>query len=142
MLAHKRFFTSGHQLHNVMIALSALNDVGDEPVAAKRVAHAIKSSAVPVTITMLCHVITFSIGLWSGYKVVRIFSTYTGKFKQLIRDKTDRIRLRPFRMYPKIQGLNRALPFDKLFTQSMVQYSTLHIHMSSNNVSFFSLLQK
>ena len=61
-----------------MLALSALNDVGDEPAAVKRVAHALRLSGVPVTITTLCHVITFMIGLWSGYKVVRIVSTYTG----------------------------------------------------------------
>ena len=62
-----------------MIALSALNDVGDEPVATKRVAFALRSSGVPVTITTLCHIVTFMIGFWSGYKVVRIVSAYTGK---------------------------------------------------------------
>ena len=66
-----------------MVALSALNDVGDEPDATKRVAFAMRSSGVPVTVTTLCHVVTFMIGFWSGYKVVRIVSAYTGKEKSL-----------------------------------------------------------
>ncbi|XP_045209327.1 patched domain-containing protein 1-like [Mercenaria mercenaria] len=65
-----------HQIINAMIALSHLSDVNDVKDAHKRVAYAVKTSAIPVTLTTLCHVIPFAVGIPSNYYVTKLVCIY------------------------------------------------------------------
>jgi predicted PurR-regulated permease PerM len=72
------FFISGHQIINALITLSNLSDVNDVKDAHQRVAYAVKNSATSITLTTLCHVIPFAIGIASNYYVTKLVCIYFG----------------------------------------------------------------
>lgn len=66
-----------------MITLSHLSDVNDVKDAHKRVAYAVRTAALPVTMTTLCHVIPFAIGITSKYYVTKLVCIYFGKYRRI-----------------------------------------------------------
>lgn len=74
------YIFSGHQIINAMITLSHVSDVNDVKDAHKRVVYAIRASCLPISLTTLCHVIPFSVGIASYYYVTKLVSIYFGKY--------------------------------------------------------------
>lgn len=62
-----------------MITLSHVSDVTDVKDAHKRVAYAVRSSCLPISLTTLCHVIPFCVGIASHYYVTKLVSIYFGR---------------------------------------------------------------
>lgn len=73
------FLISGHQIINAMITLSHLSDYNHVKDAHKRIAYAVKMSALPITMTTLCHVIPFAFGIISYYYVTKLVCIYFGQ---------------------------------------------------------------
>ncbi|XP_060563425.1 uncharacterized protein LOC132722858 [Ruditapes philippinarum] len=69
-------FIQCHQIINALITLSNLSDVNDVKDAHQRVAYAVKNSATSITLTTLCHVIPFAIGIASNYYVTKLVCIY------------------------------------------------------------------
>jgi len=62
-----------------MITLSHVSDVNDVKDAHKRVAYAVRASCIPISLTLLVHVIPFAAGIGSYYYVTKLVSIYFGE---------------------------------------------------------------
>ncbi|XP_045205457.2 patched domain-containing protein 3-like [Mercenaria mercenaria] len=69
-------FIVGHQIINTMITLSHLSDANDIPDSKLRVEYAVKMSALPVTTTMMCYVVPFTVAIFSKYYAIELVGIY------------------------------------------------------------------
>lgn len=69
-------FIQCHQIINALITLSHISDVNDVKDAHKRIAYAVRKSALPITMTTICHVVPFAVLISSNYYVVKLVCIY------------------------------------------------------------------
>ncbi|KAL4229458.1 Patched [Mactra antiquata] len=70
-------FIQCHQIINAMITLSHLSDYNHVKDAHKRIEYAVKMSALPITMTTLCHVIPFAIVVTMLFNYMNHFVFFT-----------------------------------------------------------------
>ena len=61
-----------------MVTLSHLADAYHISDGKERVAYAVRMSSLPVTVTMICNVVPFSIATMSKYYALELVSIYNG----------------------------------------------------------------
>ncbi|XP_045199577.2 patched domain-containing protein 3-like [Mercenaria mercenaria] len=70
------FFVVCHQIINVMLTLSHLSDTYGIADGKDRVKYAIQKSIIPVTTSVICHILPFAVGLMSSFYVIKQVSMY------------------------------------------------------------------
>ena len=63
----------------MMLTLYAVSDLSTSANAIDRVGGAVRRSGLPITMTMLVYVVTFSVGSASNFLVMKLLSIFTGK---------------------------------------------------------------
>ena len=62
----------------MLVTLSAVSDLSDKVKAEDRTAIAVRRAGIPITMTTVTHIATFSAGISSNFMALRLFSIFTG----------------------------------------------------------------